>query len=77
MSIIRVREAVSASMMVLALGSVMVFRTFTNSVNSMVHISSMLYPATLQDSHDLALWDIQRYVFQIVLPKPTDDNAVV
>ena len=49
MSIILVREAVRVSTMVLALGSVMVLSTFTSSVNSMAHISSILYPATLQE----------------------------
>lgn len=48
MSIIRVKEAVSVSTMVFALGSVTVPKTFTSSVNSIAHISSMLYPATLQ-----------------------------
>ena len=48
-SIIRVSEAVRASTMVMALGSSMVRKTLTSSVNSMAHISSMLYPATLQE----------------------------
>ena len=53
MSIMWVRDDSRASTMVLALGSVMVPSTFTRSVNSMAHISSMLYPATLQE-RDLA-----------------------
>ena len=49
MSIIRLSDAVSVSTIVRALASVIVPSTSTSCVNSIAHISSILYPATLQE----------------------------
>ena len=50
MSIMRCKDAVSVAVIDAARGSVIERRTLISSVNSMAHISSMLYPATLHAS---------------------------